>query len=57
MDKQKLAPVVPLCNDYQVNIKVSDNLSFMRSIPDSSIKLIVTSPPYNIGKKYEKGLL
>ena len=31
-----------------------DNLDFMRGLPDSSMKLIVTSPPYNIGKQYEK---
>lgn len=29
------------------------NLTFLRSISPSSIKLIVTSPPYNIGKQYE----
>ena len=28
----------------------SDNLDFMRELPDESMKLIVTSPPYNIGK-------
>jgi adenine-specific DNA-methyltransferase len=27
---------------------------FRRDLPDKSMKLIVTSPPYNIGKKYEK---
>lgn len=26
----------------------------MKQMPDNSIRLIVTSPPYNIGKKYEK---
>ena len=31
-----------------------DNLEFMREIPDASIQLIVTSPPYNLGKSYEK---
>lgn len=31
-----------------------DNLAFMRPLPDESMKLIVTSPPYNIGKAYEK---
>ena len=29
-------------------------LDFMRSIPDSLMRLIVTSPPYNIGKQYER---
>lgn len=28
-------------------------LSFLKVQPDNSIKLIVTSPPYNIGKEYE----
>jgi adenine-specific DNA-methyltransferase len=27
---------------------------FVKTMPDESVKLIVTSPPYNIGKKYEK---
>ncbi len=31
-----------------------DCLELLDSIPDSVIQLVVTSPPYNIGKKYEK---
>ena len=31
-----------------------DNLAFMRPLPSESMRLIVTSPPYNIGKSYEK---
>ena len=30
-----------------------DNLEFMRGLGDGSMKLIVTSPPYNLGKAYE----
>ena len=30
-----------------------DNLEFMRTIKDESVSLVVTSPPYNIGKAYE----
>ncbi len=30
-----------------------DNLDFMRPLPSDSMHLIVTSPPYNIGKAYE----
>ena len=30
-----------------------DNLTFMRSLEGESMQLIVTSPPYNIGKAYE----
>jgi adenine-specific DNA-methyltransferase len=29
---------------------------FVKSIPDDSVGLVVTSPPYNIGKSYEKRL-
>jgi adenine-specific DNA-methyltransferase len=32
----------------------SSNLEFVATLPDHSVKLIVTSPPYNIGKSYEK---
>lgn len=46
--------VVRLRADSQVKIACEDNLSFMRRLKDKSIKLIVTSPPYNIGKSYEK---
>lgn len=35
-------------------LKCEDNLTFMRELPPESMKLIVTSPPYNIGKAYEK---
>jgi len=31
-----------------------DNLTFMRPLRSESMNLIVTSPPYNIGKSYEK---
>lgn len=31
-----------------------DFLDFSKNIPEESIDLIVTSPPYNIGKEYEK---
>ena len=30
-----------------------DTSGFLRTIPDESIQLVVTSPPYNIGKQYE----
>jgi adenine-specific DNA-methyltransferase len=31
-----------------------DNLEFLAKLPDETIQLIVTSPPYNIGKSYER---
>ena len=30
-----------------------DNLSFIKKLPDDAMKLVVTSPPYNLGKEYE----
>ena len=33
-----------------------DCLDLLKTIPDETIQLIVTSPPYNIGKEYEKRL-
>lgn len=33
-----------------------DCLDLLKTVPDESIQLIVTSPPYNIGKEYEKKL-
>jgi adenine-specific DNA-methyltransferase len=33
-----------------------DCLELLKEIPDGSLQLIVTSPPYNIGKEYEKRL-
>lgn len=31
-------------------------LDLMKEIPDNYVKLVVTSPPYNIGKEYERKL-
>lgn len=33
-----------------------DCIELMKSIPNESLQLIVTSPPYNIGKEYERRL-
>ncbi len=40
----------------QENIIVhpGDCLDFLKTVPDQTFQLIVTSPPYNIGKEYEK---
>ncbi len=37
--------------DYDLSCE--DNLSYMRKFNDGEFKLIVTSPPYNLGKEYE----
>lgn len=41
-------------DDFRALIAAKDNLAFMRSLANESMKLIVTSPPYNIGKSYER---
>jgi adenine-specific DNA-methyltransferase len=46
--------VVPFRKGAKAQIECKDNLEFMRSLKESSMKLIVTSPPYNIGKSYER---
>jgi adenine-specific DNA-methyltransferase len=37
-----------------VTLHRGDSCAFLRTIPDESIALVVTSPPYNIGKVYER---
>ena len=39
---------------YDIVLGLNDVISFIEDIPDKSIMLVVTSPPYNIGKPYEK---
>ena len=31
-----------------------DVIDSLKRIPDGSVRLVVTSPPYNLGKEYEK---
>ena len=38
----------------RVEMARCDNLRFLGKIRDDSVQLVVTSPPYNIGKSYEK---
>jgi adenine-specific DNA-methyltransferase len=40
--------------DDRVVIATNDVLTEMKNIPDEAINLVVTSPPYNIGKEYEQ---
>ena len=46
--------IAKLQTDHQVFMEAQDNLKFMRHLKDESMKLIITSPPYNIGKSYER---
>ena len=40
--------------DFDVLIAHNDVLDFISTVPNQSFQLIVTSPPYNIGKPYER---
>ncbi len=37
----------------QIILACENNLAFMGRLTDGQIKLVVTSPPYNLGKDYE----
>ena len=45
---------LPYSTNKQGVVVCSDNIPFMVSLPDAMFKLIVTSPPYNLGKSYEE---
>jgi len=39
--------------DHVVVLHHGDTSAFLKSIPSNAIKLIISSPPYNLGKQYE----
>lgn len=41
-------------DDSNIILSCNDTLNFVKTIPNNTITLIITSPPYNIGKEYEK---
>lgn len=51
---QEPLSIVPDAYSAEAILECQDNLVFMRNLPSGSMKLVVTSPPYNIGKAYEK---
>lgn len=40
-------------DDSQIVLHLGDTYDFLRTLPDGLTKLIITSPPYNVGKEYE----
>lgn len=52
--KQATAKILPFKRPLTKSIECKDNIEYMRSLRKESMNLIVTSPPYNIGKEYEK---
>jgi adenine-specific DNA-methyltransferase len=51
-DMEQLRVLQP--DPERVRMECEDNLRFLAHIDDETIQLIVTSPPYNIGKAYER---
>jgi adenine-specific DNA-methyltransferase len=50
---RKADPAPATKPNSQAIIECQDNIAFITALPSGSMKLIVTSPPYNIGKSYE----
>ncbi|MGU9805060.1 UNVERIFIED_CONTAM: site-specific DNA-methyltransferase [Pseudomonas sp. CM11] len=50
LTKKTATKRLPIMLDHIVN---GDCLKLLRSLPDESVDLVVSSPPYNIGKAYE----
>ncbi len=57
MNKLKLIQEVEIHKDFQCDhrlvLHTGNIANFIKTIPDGSMRLIITSPPYNIGKQYE----
>mgnify|MGYP005841332703 FL=1 len=53
-DKRKIVEKFALSE--HIVVYPGDCLELLKTIPDESLKLVVTSPPYNIGKEYERRL-
>lgn len=45
-----------LASDQNVVVYPGDCLDFLRDCADDTMQLVVTSPPYNLGKEYERKL-
>lgn len=53
-DKRKIVEKFALSE--HIVVYPGDCLELLKTIPNESLKLVVTSPPYNIGKEYERRL-
>lgn len=52
--KKELSITESFNQNADVILHCGDSLEFLRTIPDKAISLIISSPPYNIGKEYEQ---
>ncbi len=57
MEKGLFAKPKTIASEYQQGADIvifnGDVNDFVETLPDESVKLIITSPPYNLGKEYE----
>src|SRR5882724_13081386 len=51
--QMKFGVIERLQRDAAAEVVCEDNLQYMRRFKNESMHLIVTSPPYNLGKEYE----
>ena len=55
---RKIVSALSISSHYQpestATLFLGDRLALLREIPSLAARLVVTSPPYNLGKKYEK---
>ncbi|MGG1324050.1 site-specific DNA-methyltransferase [Priestia megaterium] len=57
MNDEKIFKDIKINEDFTDTSKVvfhtGEAYNFLKTIPDNKVKLILTSPPYNVGKEYE----
>lgn len=52
-EKEKQRLRVEVLSELTDRLEVMDVLDYLDLLPDESVQLVVTSPPYNLGKEYE----
>jgi len=48
--------VLPRSDAFDATVAATDRVVFLRGLGDRTARLVVTSPPYNVGKSYETSL-
>ena len=53
-DNSEKIVVLEASFDKKSGLLKGDSLAILKTLPNETFDLVVTSPPYNIGKEYEK---
>jgi len=56
MEREKIKISSEFAPDFDLILHHGDCMELLQQLPDGLVKLIVTSPPYNLGKEYENKL-